>query len=65
MVQRFPGWAAVLRTFIASMPGLRVIAIILFCVMEGITTATEAAAIAVTYSLILTVVVYRTMTRRT
>ena len=32
--------------------------------MEGITTATEAAAIAVTYSLILTVFIYRTMSRR-
>jgi tripartite ATP-independent transporter DctM subunit len=62
-VQRFPGWAAVLQAFIASLPGLGVIAIILVCVMEGITTATEAAAIAVTYSLLLTVVVYRTMTR--
>jgi tripartite ATP-independent transporter DctM subunit len=63
MVEKFPGWAAVLRSFIASVPGLMVIVIILLCVMEGITTATEAAAIAVTYSLILTVFVYRTMTR--
>ena len=31
--------------------------------MEGITTATEAAAIAVTYSLILTIVIYRTMNK--
>jgi len=63
IVRRFPGWAAVFRAFIASLPGLGVIAIILLCVMRGITTATEAAGIAVTYSLILTVVVYRTMTR--
>jgi tripartite ATP-independent transporter DctM subunit len=63
MVEKFPGWNAVLRTFIASLPGLMVIVIILVCVMEGITTATEAAAIAVTYSLLLTVFIYRTMTR--
>ncbi|CAN5727554.1 TRAP transporter large permease [soil metagenome] len=63
MVQRFPGWAAVLQAFVASLPGLGVIFIILFCVMEGVTTATEAAAIAVTYSLMLTVLVYRTMTK--
>ncbi|HKX40530.1 MAG TPA: TRAP transporter large permease [Burkholderiaceae bacterium] len=63
MVQKFPGWGAVLSTFVASLPGLGVIAIILICVMKGITTATEAAAIAVTYSLVLTVLVYRTMTR--
>ena len=61
MIERFPGWRAVLHTFIASLPGLLVIVIILVCVMEGITTATEAAAIAVTYSLLLTVFFYRTM----
>src|SRR6266550_488479 len=44
--------------------GMIVVLIILVCVMEGITTATEAAAIAVTYSLILTVFIYRTMTRQ-
>ncbi|MFM9426168.1 tripartite ATP-independent transporter DctM subunit [Variovorax sp. GrIS 2.14] len=64
MIERFPGWNAVLRTFIASIPGLMVIVIILVCVMEGIATATEAAAIAVTYSLLLTVVIYRTMTKQ-
>src|SRR5206468_183843 len=53
LIERFPGWSVVLRTFIASVPGLLVIAIILFCVMKGITTATEAAAIAVSYSLLL------------
>lgn len=63
MVERFPGWGMVAKTFLAAIPGLLVIVIILVCVMEGIATATEAAAIAVTYSLLLTVVVYRTMTR--
>ncbi|MDR6538160.1 TRAP transporter large permease [Variovorax soli] len=64
MLERFPGWGMVLRTFVAAIPGLMVIVIILVSVMKGIATATEAAAIAVTYSLLLTVVVYRTMTRR-
>ena len=64
LVEKFPGWGAVLRTFIAAIPGLMVIVIILFCVMEGVATATEAAAIAVTYSLVLTVIIYRTMTRK-
>jgi tripartite ATP-independent transporter DctM subunit len=63
MLEKFPGWAAVLRTFIASLPGLGVIFIILICIMKGVATATEAAAIAVTYSLLLTVVIYRTMSR--
>src|SRR5437899_2342651 len=64
LVEKFPGWNAVLRAFVASVPGLLVVVIILVCVMEGITTATEAAAIAVTYSLLLTVFFYRTMTRQ-
>ena len=63
MVERFPGWGMVLRTFLAAIPGLMVIVIILVCVLKGVATATEAAAIAVTYSLLLTVVAYRTMTR--
>jgi tripartite ATP-independent transporter DctM subunit len=61
MLEVFPGWGTVLRTFIAALPGLGVIAVILGCVMGGVTTATEAAAIAVTYSLLLTSFVYRTM----
>jgi tripartite ATP-independent transporter DctM subunit len=63
MVERFPGWHAVLRAFVASVPGLLVVAVILGCVMGGVTTATEAAAIAVAYSLLLTTVVYRTLDR--
>jgi len=64
MVERFPGWNAVLRSFIAALPGLMVIAVILGCVMGGVTTATEAAAIAVTYSLLLTTLVYRSLSRQ-
>jgi len=60
-VERFPGWSHVLSTFVASLPGLGVIAIILVCILKGIATATEAAAIAVAYSLFLTVIIYRTM----
>ena len=60
-VERFPGWSHVLSTFVASLPGLGVIAIILVCILKGIATATEAAAIAVAYSLFLTVIIYHTM----
>ncbi len=63
MVELFPGWPVVLRTFVAAIPGLLVIAVILGCVMGGVTTATEAAAIAVAYSLCLTALLYRTMDR--
>jgi tripartite ATP-independent transporter DctM subunit len=63
MVEIFPGWSVVLRTFVAAIPGLLVIGVILGCVMGGVTTATEAAAIAVAYSLCLTAFFYRTMSR--
>jgi tripartite ATP-independent transporter DctM subunit len=63
MLEKFPGWGEVLRTFIASMPGLMVVVIILVCIMKGVATATEAAAIAVSYSLLLTVFIYRTMSK--
>lgn len=63
MVEKFPGWPVVFKHFMSALPGLGVVFIILFCIMEGITTATEAAAIAVTYSLFLTIFVYRTMNR--
>jgi tripartite ATP-independent transporter DctM subunit len=58
----FPGWGAVVKSFVGAIPGLFVILIILTCVAKGIATATEAAAIAVAYSLVLTLVVYRTLT---
>jgi tripartite ATP-independent transporter DctM subunit len=60
-LDKFPGWRAVLVSFVASIPGLTVIAIILSCIIMGITTATEAAGISVTYTLLLTMIGYRTM----
>lgn len=60
-LNRFPGWNAVLISFVAAVPGMFVVVIILSCIILGITTATEAAGIAVTYSLFLTFIVYRTM----
>jgi tripartite ATP-independent transporter DctM subunit len=63
LVHVFPGWGTVLKTFLSSLPGLLVVGIILGCVMKGIATATEAAAVAVTYSLVLTAFIYRTMSR--
>jgi tripartite ATP-independent transporter DctM subunit len=60
-IRRFPGWNAVAVSFVAALPGLLVVILILGCIISGATTATEAAGIAVTYSLLLTFVVYRTM----
>jgi tripartite ATP-independent transporter DctM subunit len=58
----FPGWNAVFITLAAALPGLLIIAIILAGILSGVFTATESAAVAVVYSLLLTLVVYRSMT---
>ena len=57
----FPGWSAVLWSFVGAIPGLFVIAIILVGILSGVFTATESAAIAVIYALLLTIFVYRTL----
>ena len=61
-VALFPGWVPVAVSFVAALPGMFVVIIILSCIILGITTATEAAGIAVTYSLLLTFFGYRSMT---
>lgn len=58
----FPGWGEVARTFAAALPGLLVVVIILTGILSGVFTATESASVAVTYSIILTFFLYRTMT---
>jgi tripartite ATP-independent transporter DctM subunit len=59
----FPGWNTVARAAVAATPGLLIVVIILVGIVAGVFTATESAAIAVCYSLLLTTLVYRTMTR--
>ena len=59
----FPGWSAMWRSMAAAAPGLLVIVIILVGILSGVFTATESAAVAVVYSIVLTIAVYRTMTR--
>ncbi|MGY4286882.1 tripartite ATP-independent transporter DctM subunit [Bradyrhizobium sp. LM2.7] len=59
---KFPGWAEVLRSFAAAMPGLLIVGIILAGILSGVFTATESAAVAVTYTILLTFFIYRTMT---
>lgn len=61
VLDKFPGWRAVLISLIAATPGMFVVIIILSCIILGITTATEAAGIAVSYSLLLTFIGYRSM----
>jgi tripartite ATP-independent transporter DctM subunit len=58
----FPGWNVVLMAFLAALPGLFVVVIILGGILSGAFTATESASIAVAWALFVTVVVYRSLT---
>lgn len=57
----FVGWAEVLKSFGAALPGLLVVVIILVGILSGAFTATESASIAVAWALLITILVYRTM----
>ena len=58
---KFPGWVAVLSAFLAALPGLFVVVIILGGILSGAFTATESASVAVAWALLVTVFVYRSM----
>jgi tripartite ATP-independent transporter DctM subunit len=58
----FPGWAMVMSAFLAALPGLLVVVIILGGILSGAFTATESASIAVAWALLITTVVYRSLT---
>jgi tripartite ATP-independent transporter DctM subunit len=60
----FPGWRAVLRSFAAALPGLFVVVIIIVGILSGAFTATESAAVAVVYAMLLGFFFYRTLTVR-
>ncbi|GLK64431.1 TRAP transporter large permease subunit (plasmid) [Paracoccus kondratievae] len=60
----FPGLAKVFRFLLESLPGMLLIAIIFGGVRSGIFTATESSCIAVIYALLVTVLVYRSMSWR-
>lgn len=57
----FPGWTAVLAAFIGALPGLLIVVIILVGILSGVFTATESAATAVFWALLITVFVYRSL----
>ena len=57
----FAGWPAVLTAFFASVPGLLVVVIILGGILSGAFTATESASIAVAWALLVTTLVYRSL----
>ncbi len=57
----FAGWSVVLTAFLASLPGLLVVVIILGGILSGAFTATESASIAVAWALLVTTLVYRSL----
>jgi tripartite ATP-independent transporter DctM subunit len=57
----FKGWGEVLKSFLGALPGLIIVVIILAGILSGVFTATESAATAVLWALIVTVLVYRSL----
>ena len=58
----FPGWRAFLLAFAAAIPGLMAAAIIVVGVLSGVFTPTESAGIAVVYTILVALFVYRSLT---
>jgi len=59
----FPGWRAVGMSFLGAFPGLFATVIIIGGTLSGIFTVTESAAIGAIYALLVTVFVYRSLSR--
>ena len=57
----FPGWHAFIRAAAYAIPGLLTAVIIMGGILSGIFTATESSAIAVIYTVLVGVVVYRSL----
>lgn len=57
----FPGWRLFLRAVLFALPGLLTAVIIIGGILSGIFTATESSAVAVLYTIMVGVLVYRTI----
>jgi tripartite ATP-independent transporter DctM subunit len=57
----FKGWGEVFSSFMSALPGLLIIAIILVGILSGVFTATESAATAVLWALLVTGIAYRSL----
>ncbi|MGP9566265.1 TRAP transporter large permease [Halomonas sp. AOP12-C2-37] len=60
--EAFPGWNALIISFIASLPGLMTAVIIVGGVLSGILTVTESGAFGAIYAIAVTGLVYRELT---
>src|SRR5690606_15506694 len=58
----FPGWRAFALAAISAIPGLIAALIIVLGVLSGVFTATESSSIAVIYTIVVAVFVYRSLT---
>lgn len=58
----FPGWRAFILALVAAIPGLMAAAIIVVGVLSGVFTPTESAGIAVIYTILIALFVYRSLT---
>ncbi|MEM6513430.1 MAG: TRAP transporter large permease [Pseudomonadota bacterium] len=58
----FPGWRAFALAFAGAIPGLLAAAIIVVGVLSGVFTPTESAGIAVVYTILVALFVYRSLT---
>ncbi|MEQ9561671.1 MAG: TRAP transporter large permease [Woeseiaceae bacterium] len=58
----FPGWRAFIAAFAGAIPGLIAALIIVLGVLSGVFTPTESSGIAVVYTIIVAIGVYRSLT---
>ncbi|MDA8589563.1 TRAP transporter large permease [Luminiphilus sp.] len=59
---QFPGWRAFAISFAGAIPGLLSAAIVVIGVLSGVFTPTESAGIAVAYTVLVALLVYRSLT---
>ncbi|MFK7893012.1 MAG: TRAP transporter large permease [Granulosicoccus sp.] len=60
--EAFPGWTAMLLSFIYALPGLFTAVIIVGGVLSGVFTVTESGAFGAIYAFVVTIIVYRGLT---
>lgn len=60
--QKFPGWTAVFLAGVYALPGLMTAVVIIGGVLSGVFTVTESAAIGAIWALLVTLLVYRSLT---